>query len=101
MKHDQELNSWKEKRDYLCKLIKIVSDEHGGDDIEWLREYAKDVIKKYSNDLDVAIVAFESLLIHKDVKCVEMKIAEPYVDSSQVKGTMQLMPPFAVYKPTS
>jgi hypothetical protein len=99
MKQDQKLNSWKEKRDYLCKLIKKVSDEHGGDDIEWLREYAKDVIKKYSNDLDVAIVAFESLRIDKDVTCVA--ITEPYEDSSQLKGTIKLMPPFMVYKPTS
>lgn len=92
------MNSWREKRDYLCKLIKIVSDEHGGDDLDWLREYARDVIKKYSNDLDIAIVAFESLRTDKDVKCV---IAEPYEDSSQLKGTIKLMPPFAVYKPTS
>lgn len=55
------MKSWKEKRNYLCQLIKQVSDENGGDNIEWLREYAKDIIKTYNNDIDKAIECFECL----------------------------------------
>ncbi len=61
--------SWRAKRDYLCKLIKQVSDENGGDDVEWLREYARDMINKYADNLDVAIECFESL-VRKEAKCV-------------------------------
>lgn len=61
--------SWKAKRNYLCRLIKQVSDECGGDDKEWLREYARDMIKKYAEDLDVPIACFESL-IGKEAICV-------------------------------
>jgi hypothetical protein len=54
--------SWAEQKDLLCSLIKKVSDGYGGDDREWLREYAKDVIKKYSTELQIAIECFESLV---------------------------------------
>lgn len=54
--------SWQDQRRRLFTMIKKVSDLHGGDDVEWLREYAKDVIKIYSNDLQTAINCFEDLL---------------------------------------
>lgn len=61
--------SWKNKRAELCKLIKQVSDENGGDDREWLKDYAREMIKKYAEDLDVPIRCFETL-IRKEAKCV-------------------------------
>lgn len=61
--------SWRSRRDYLCRLIKKVSEENGGDDREWLKDYAKDVIKKYAEDLEVPIRCFESL-VRKEAKCV-------------------------------
>lgn len=54
--------SWKAKKNHLCKLIKEVSDMYGGDDIEWLREYAKEVIVQNAEDLDKAIDCFQSLM---------------------------------------
>lgn len=57
--------SWRSKRDKLCKLIKTVSDQYGGDDRDWLREYARDVINLYTDDLDSAILCFDSLIARK------------------------------------
>lgn len=50
--------SWKQKRDRLCKLIKEISDMNGGDDIEWLREYCKDIVVQHKNNIDVALACF-------------------------------------------
>lgn len=61
--------SWKERKNYLCKLIKKVSDEYGGDDSEWLREYAKEMINRYRDNLEVPIGCFERLA-DTEVKCV-------------------------------
>lgn len=61
--------SWKVKKDYLIKLIKKVSDENGGDEEEWLKEYVRDMIKKYTDSLDILIWTFESL-IRKEAKWV-------------------------------
>jgi hypothetical protein len=63
------MKSWRQKRNYLCKLIKQVSDENGGDDVNWLREYARDMINKYADNLDVVVACFESL-IRKEARCV-------------------------------
>ncbi len=54
--------SRKSQRDHLAKLIKNVSDQHGGDDKGFLEAYIQDVIKKYSTELYVAIECFESLI---------------------------------------
>lgn len=53
---------WKEKKNHLCKLIKKLSDKEGGDDREWLKEYAIDLIKKYTDNLEEPILACEKLL---------------------------------------
>lgn len=53
--------SWKEKRNKLGRLIKQVSDKFGGDDVEWLRMYFKEVAENYREDLDKAIICFQSM----------------------------------------
>ena len=53
--------SWKEKRNKLAVLVKKLSDENGGDDIEWLKGYFEEVLKEYTNNLDLPILACESL----------------------------------------
>lgn len=52
---------WIAKRQQLLYLVKKVSDAYGGDDIEWLREYAKDVAEANKDDLQKAIDLFEHL----------------------------------------
>ena len=61
--------SWKERKNHLCKLIKKVSDKYGGDDTEWLREYAKEMINRYRDKLEVPIDCFEKLS-DTEVRCV-------------------------------
>jgi hypothetical protein len=56
------MESYKQKSESLYKLIKKVSDSYGGDDILWLREYARDVIKNNAGDIDRAILCFKSLM---------------------------------------
>jgi hypothetical protein len=53
---------WVAKKNYICSLIKKVSDHYGGDDLEWLRSYACEVIKDNKSDLDRALVCFLDLL---------------------------------------
>jgi hypothetical protein len=62
--------SWKQKRDKLCKAIKAVSDQHGGDDLDWLKDYCREVIEAYQADLDGAIACFESLLLKRTLSVV-------------------------------
>jgi hypothetical protein len=59
-------NCWKQKKNYLWKLIKKLSDEYGGDDLDELKDYARDMIKKYADNLEVCIVCFEWQL---EAKC--------------------------------
>jgi hypothetical protein len=55
--------SWKEKRAYLIKLIKKLSDLCGGDDLAWLKLYMQDVLDGYAENFDVAIRCFEDLVL--------------------------------------
>ncbi len=54
---------WVARKNYLCSLIKKVSDAWGGDDVEWLRGYCLDVIKEYpGEEIERAICCFTDLL---------------------------------------
>lgn len=53
------MTAWKYKRDRLAILIKKCSDKYGGDDPVWLKAYGLDLIKKYTDNLDEPIAAFE------------------------------------------
>ena len=62
---------WIAKKRQLCYLIKQVSDAYGGDELEWLREYAKDAIESSKDDLGKAISCFEYLTSGLDKKSVK------------------------------
>ncbi len=53
--------SWKDKKNHLYALIKSISDHYGGDDTDWLRDYARDMVETNKEDLDKAILCFEQL----------------------------------------
>lgn len=54
---------WIARKHYLCSLIKKVSDGHGGDDVEWLREYCREVIEAHPGELiEEAIICFTDLV---------------------------------------
>lgn len=54
--------SWKDQKLYICGMIKQISDYYGGDDVEWLRDYAKLIIDQHKDDFSKAIICFEDLL---------------------------------------
>lgn len=47
------------QRHELWGLIKKVSQYHGGDDAEWLKAYAKEMLENYT--IDQALVCFRDL----------------------------------------
>lgn len=59
MKQDQK--SWNDKKKHLVKLVNEVSEFFGGDEKRWLDKYIADLIKRFVNRLDEAIVCFESV----------------------------------------
>lgn len=61
------LLSWRQKRNRIVYLIKFLSDYYGGDDIEWLRDYAREVLETNKDDLDGALSCFNSLTDGMDV----------------------------------
>jgi len=61
------MSSWKEKKGYLVKLIKKLSDHFGGDELEFLKEYMLEVINKYTDELDTPITCFEELVFNANI----------------------------------
>lgn len=53
--------SWKEQKYEIFKIIKQISDHYGGDDIDDLREYCKEIIQKNINDFDVLLKCVQDL----------------------------------------
>lgn len=54
---------WIARKNYLCTLIKKVSDGHGGDDIEFLRQHCREVIEMYPDELiEEAIECYEAMV---------------------------------------
>lgn len=55
--------SWKDKKERVCLLIKSISDHYGGDNIDWLREYCRDVLEADKPTLYRALFCFEDVLL--------------------------------------
>lgn len=54
---------WIARKNYLCTLIKKVSDGHGGDDIEFLRQHCKEVIEAHPDELiEDAIACYQEMV---------------------------------------
>lgn len=62
---------WIAKKNVLCGLIKKVSDANGGDDVEWLRDYVRDVVEDSKDCLDSAIACFSDVLVGSHLKFIE------------------------------
>lgn len=52
---------WIAKKNELAVLIKRISDHYGGDEVEWLREYFKEVLDAHADDINVALECFRDL----------------------------------------
>lgn len=54
---------WIARKNYLCGLIKKVSDGHGGDEIEFLSQVCKEVIELHPGEnIEEAIACYESMV---------------------------------------
>lgn len=54
---------WIARKNYLCTLIKKVSDGHVGDDIEFLRQHCKEVIEAHPDELiEDAIACYQEMV---------------------------------------
>lgn len=54
---------WIARKNYLCTLIKKVSDGHGGDDIEFLRQHCKEVIEMSPDEkIEEAIACYTEMV---------------------------------------
>lgn len=82
---------WIAKKNECYALIKKVSDLYGGDDVVWLREYAKEVVETYKDDLGTAIDCFGDL-------CSSFKrsliVDKPRPVKTDVCGVCRRVPPF-------
>ena len=54
---------WIARKNYLCTLIKKVSDGHSGDDIELLKQHCKEVIDAHSDEkIEEAISCYQEMV---------------------------------------
>ncbi len=61
---------WIARKNYLCGLIKKVSDGHGGDDIDFFKQHCTEVIDAYPDEnIEEAIMCYEEIV--KDLKYYE------------------------------
>ena len=54
---------WIARKNYLCGLIKKVSDGNGGDDIEFLRQHCKEILQSHPDEkIEEAIRCYEEMV---------------------------------------
>lgn len=78
---------WIARKNYLCTLIKKVSDGHGGDDIEFIRQHCKEIIAEYCDEsIEEAIACYEELGSYK-YYLHRVKDGHAATDSNRKSGT--------------
>jgi hypothetical protein len=83
------MQSWIQKRNKLLEMIKILSEENGGDDLLWLREYGREIVNSCIESTDVAIECFKSMLCTY-VASSDNKSTTSMIDSFNVNSTYRL-----------
>jgi hypothetical protein len=54
---------WIARKNHLCCLVKKVSDGHGGDDVEDLRQHCKELLEAYPGEkIEEAITCYEEMV---------------------------------------
>lgn len=54
---------WITRKNYLCAMIKKISDGYGGDEIEWLRAHCREVLETFPNEsIEEAIRCHEEIV---------------------------------------
>lgn len=75
---------WIAKKNHICSLIKKISDHYGGDDIEWLRGYAKEVIELSTGE-DIERVLNCFLLVDKSLRFVKPSNGMFHIEQRELK----------------
>lgn len=53
---------WVARKNYLCCLVKKVSDGHGGDEIGFLKQHCRDILAQYQDEhIEDAITCYEEM----------------------------------------
>jgi hypothetical protein len=54
---------WIARKNYLCSLVKKVSDLNNGDDIEFIKEYCRELLISYPNEkIEEPIKCYEEII---------------------------------------
>lgn len=54
---------WIARKNYLCTLIKEVSNVHGGDDIEFLNKHCKEIIDSHPDEkIEETIACYQEMV---------------------------------------
>lgn len=54
---------WIARKNHFCCLVKKVSEKYGGDDIEFLRQYCREVLEEYpAEKIEEAITCYEEMV---------------------------------------
>jgi len=93
------MRSWKEQKNKLCNLIKMISDHYGGDDLDFLRSYCAEVINTYKDDLKTALQCFEDIAKIAGINTSVVRLKIPF--NSNVCCLCKYMPTFCFCKKES
>jgi len=55
------MESFKENKKKIWFLVKKISDYHGGEDEQFLKDYFKDLINEHKDNLDIPLAALLDL----------------------------------------
>ena len=87
--------TWKDKRDHICYSILAISNFYGGDDVDWLKMYCREVVNQYRENIDVAYQSFK--LVAESLGIVVSFGKKPLVDT-KVCTVCGYVPPFCYGK---
>lgn len=88
--------SWKEKKTKLYFLINAISDCYGADNPEWLREYCKEIISNYKNNLEEVLECFENAA--QLTKCNDLvEISNKSLLNTNICPLCKYVPPFCTH----
>lgn len=73
-----EFLSWKDKKNRIYDLVKLISESHEGDYEDFLNEYCSEIIHKHKSNLDLPLKCFQKIIT--DNKFVGKYITKNEID---------------------
>jgi hypothetical protein len=79
---------WIIKKNQLCLLVKKISDAYGGDDIEWLKEYCRELINNSPDDkIDDTLKCFQSMYVPRRTEGSKDAAKETIWETTDTRST--------------